>query len=75
MDPDGDNLSYLWFYYPEAGSYKNPLTLYCTENTHHAFLKSPVVDKAETAHFILKLTDKGALQRSRYKRVIVTIVP
>ena len=29
-DPDGDNLSYLWFNYPEAGSYKkliNPVHL------------------------------------------------
>jgi hypothetical protein len=33
------------------------------------------VDKEVTAHFILRLTDKGSPQLSRYKRVIVTITP
>lgn len=36
---------------------------------------APVVDKEETAHFILKVTDKGEPRLSRYKRVIVTIKP
>ncbi|MBX2858125.1 MAG: DUF1593 domain-containing protein, partial [Cellvibrionaceae bacterium] len=26
-DPDGDSLSYLWFYYPEAGSYKKAIEI------------------------------------------------
>ena len=40
-----------------------------------AYYTAPEVDKEETAHFILKVTDKGEPQLSRYKRVIVTIVP
>jgi hypothetical protein len=40
-----------------------------------AHFTAPKVDKEETAHFILKVTDKGEPQLSRYKRVIVTIKP
>lgn len=74
-DPDGDNLSYLWFNYPEAGSYKKEIKIDGAENSHGAYVIAPKVEKKETAHFILKVTDKGKPQLSRYKRVIVNIVP
>ena len=74
-DPDGDHLSYLWFHYPEAGSYKKEIKIEGAENSHGAYVVAPEVDKKETAHFILKLTDHGKPQLSRYKRVIVTIIP
>ncbi len=74
-DPDGDNLSFLWFQYPEAGSYKEPINLNSPENSHTIFVMAPAVDKTVTVHFILKLTDKGTPALTRYKRVIVTIVP
>ncbi|HNW52429.1 MAG TPA: DUF1593 domain-containing protein [Prolixibacteraceae bacterium] len=74
-DPDGDNLSYLWFNYPEAGSFKKPIKIESAENAHGAWVIAPTVDKKETAHFILKLTDKVEPQLTRYKRVIVTILP
>jgi hypothetical protein len=74
-DPDGDNLSFLWFHYPEAGSYKKVINISGAENSHGAYLVAPEVDKNETAHFILKVTDKGTPNLSRYKRVIMTIIP
>lgn len=74
-DPDGDNLSYLWFHYPEAGSYKKLITVDGAENSHGAYVVAPIVEKNETAHFILKVTDKGQPQLSRYKRVIVNVSP
>ena len=74
-DPDGDNLSFLWFNYPEAGSYKKLIKVNQPENSHTVTVTAPKVDKAETAHFILKVTDKGTPALTRYKRVIVTIVP
>tara|TARA_R110001583_G_scaffold14793_12_gene61634 strand:+ start:2003 stop:3436 length:1434 start_codon:yes stop_codon:yes gene_type:complete len=74
-DPDGDNLSFLWFNYPEAGSYKKEIKINGAENAHGAYITAPEVDKKETAHFILKLTDKGTPALTRYKRIIVTIVP
>jgi hypothetical protein len=75
-DPDGDNLSYLWFQYPEVGSYKKPIKIDLAENLYKLFyIKAPEVEKNETAHFILKVTDKGNPPLSRYKRVIVNILP
>ncbi|SNR53797.1 nucleoside hydrolase-like domain-containing protein [Lutibacter flavus] len=74
-DPDGDNISFLWFNYPEAGTYKKPIKIGGAENVHLANAKAPIVDKIETAHFILKVTDKGIPSLSRYKRIIVTILP
>lgn len=74
-DPDGDNLSFLWFNYPEAGTFKNPIKVNGAENVHMAYFTAPEVDKEETAHFVLKVTDKGEPQLSRYQRVIVTIKP
>lgn len=74
-DPDGDNFSFLWFNYPEAGTYKKLIKVNGAENVHIAYFTAPEVDKEETAHFILKVTDKGVPQLSRYKRVIVTIKP
>jgi hypothetical protein len=73
-DPDGDNLSFLWFHYPEAGTYNTEIK-FAPENTHSAYLTAPKVDKKETLHFILKLTDKGTPPLSRYKRIIVTVLP
>jgi hypothetical protein len=74
-DPDGDSLSYLWFNYPEAGSYKHLIKIDSAENVRGVWVLAPEVERTETAHFILKVTDKGSPPLSRYKRVIVTIVP
>jgi len=74
-DPDGDNLSYLWFNYPEPGSYKKMIKIDSAENLYRVFILAPKVDKTETAHFILRVTDKGDPPLSRYKRVLVNVTP
>ena len=74
-DPDEDNLSFLWFNYPEAGSYKKLIKIDSAENISIVNVIAPEVENEETAHFILKVTDKGRPPISRYKRVIVSIVP
>lgn len=74
-DPDDDSLSYLWFNYPEAGSLKTPISIDDAEDMVHASFKAPVVTRVETVHFIVKVTDKGSPPLTRYKRIIVTILP
>ncbi|MBC6998045.1 nucleoside hydrolase-like domain-containing protein [Cytophaga sp. FL35] len=73
-DPDGDNLSFLWFHYPEVGSYHKTIEM-GAENVHEVQVKAPKVSKKETAHFIVKVMDKGNPPITRYQRVIVTITP
>ena len=74
-DPDGDSFSFLWFNYAEAGSYKKEIKISHPENSHGAYVVAPEVEKEESAHFILRVTDKGMPPLSRYKRIIVTILP
>lgn len=74
-DPDGDRISYLWFHYPEAGTYGELITTGGAENVDRFNATAPEVDEEATAHFILRVTDKGTPALSRYMRVIVTITP
>jgi Protein of unknown function (DUF1593) len=74
-DPDGDNLGFWWFQYPEAGTYRGKIPLQGAENIWRIGFVAPKVEKPETAHFILRLTDKGTPALTRYRRVIVTLVP
>jgi hypothetical protein len=74
-DPDGDSFSFLWFNYPEAGSYKELIKVNGAENVYKAYFTAPDVDRKESAHFILRVTDRGKPELSSYKRVIVTINP
>ena len=74
-DPDGDNLSFLWTYYPEAGSNNTDFSIGGAENVHLIHLMAPEVESTQTLHIILKVTDKGVPALSRYKRVIITVSP
>ncbi len=74
-DPDGDSFSFLWFNYPEAGTYKKPIKIEGAENSHGAYVIAPAVDREVTAHFILSVTDRGEPELTSYKRIIVTIKP
>ncbi len=76
-DPDGDSISYLWFQYPEAGTYDGVISFapYSPNLYHMHTIQAPEVESTQTAHFILKITDKGTPALSSYKRVVVTIEP
>jgi hypothetical protein len=74
-DPDGDSLSFRWYHYPEAGSWKTAIKLENADNLHRRAFVAPAVTKPETAHFILEVTDKGTPALTRYQRVIVSITP
>lgn len=73
-DPDGDHLSFLWFSYPEAGTYPKNL-INGSENSHQLYLVAPQVEKEETAHIILRVSDWGSPALSRYKRIRLIILP
>jgi hypothetical protein len=75
-DPDGQNLSFSWLYYPEAGSYvyKDFLKITDKDKMNASFV-APKVLKPESIHVILVVKDDGQPQLTRYKRVIVTVFP
>lgn len=75
-DPDGDSMSYLWFHYKEAGTYPNNVSLApYSPKLYRIPVTAPKVSSSQTIHFILQVTDKGTPALTRYKRVIVTVLP
>ena len=73
-DPDGDSLTYYWFHYPEAGSFRGDLAL-GAENADGVWITAPAVTQRETIHIVLAVTDKGTPPLTRYERVIITVEP
>ncbi|MFI1744047.1 nucleoside hydrolase-like domain-containing protein [Thalassobellus sediminis] len=82
-DPDGDALSYKWFYYKEAGTFSvssarsgQPVEIQ-NNDQQNAWFAVPTKrlggDGTGTMHIILAVTDHGSPRLTRYQRVIVTI--
>jgi hypothetical protein len=79
-DPDGDQLSYKWFYYGEAGTFTistartgQPLKIQEDDKVNASFVV-PGKSRLGTIHIILAVTDDGIPALTRYQRVIVSVV-
>lgn len=72
-DPDGHPLSYRWWHYSQAGTYRRDITINGA-NTPDALIKVPTqVKNGETIHLICEVTDTGMPPLTRYQRVVVEI--
>lgn len=82
-DPDGDALSFEWFFYKEAGTFPvssarsgQPIAIQNFDQAE-AWFTVPVKRYMEpgtgTMHIILAVTDHGSPRLTRYQRVIVTV--
>ncbi len=84
-DPDGDALSYRWFYYNEAGSFPassarsgEAVSIQSFDQPEASFVvpNGRVMPPGTgTMHIILAVTDHGSPRLTRYQRVIVDIRP
>ncbi len=84
-DPDGDALSYEWFFYKEAGTLTVsnartgqpvPVQNFDQPKAWFTVPTSRVMPPGiGTMHIILAVTDHGTPRLTRYQRVIVTVVP
>lgn len=79
-DPDGDALTYEWFYYPEAGTYTisasrsgNPLKIVDANNVKARFVV-PKSQRLGTLHVVVAVTDKGTPALTRYERIIIHVI-
>lgn len=70
-DPDGNRLSYRWYTYPEAGTYKGQALITDTTSPE-ATLQIPADGVGQTIHVILEVTDNGQPALTRYRRIVVT---
>ncbi len=70
-NPDGDGLSFHWFYCPEAGTYKGKLPE--LNNSDSVWIVALTVKETSTFHVILRVSDKGEPPTARYTRTVVTV--
>lgn len=82
-DPDGDAVSYEWFYYPEPGTFTvssavsgQPVEIRNFDQPRAWFVvptRRVMPPGTGTMHIILAVTDHGEPRLTRYKRVIVEV--
>lgn len=73
-DPDGNQLTYEWIYYREAGTFPSELVIKGKDNAKIS-IQSPKVTRPEKLHFVVAVTDNGDPALTRYQRVIVNVKP
>jgi hypothetical protein len=69
-DPDGDRLSYRWYFYPEPGTYRGQPGVENAESAE-ALLQIPPDAAGHTLHIVLEVTDKGTPPLTRYRRIVI----
>ena len=72
-DPDGNKLSYQWWQYTEADSYKENVSIVNAGNQNATISIPASAKKGETIHIICEVKDNGTPQLTRYQRVVVTV--
>ncbi|TWO34514.1 DUF1593 domain-containing protein [Seonamhaeicola sediminis] len=74
-DPDGDNLSYKWWIYPEAGKkpYNKPLKIKNDTNIKTSF-KIPMEAATKELHVILEVFDNNSIvPLVDYRRLVIIV--
>lgn len=70
-DPDKDELTYKWWRYKEAGSYPGDIEIQDDKALKAFFFMPEDIQKGQSIHFILEVSDKGTIPITRYQRVVV----
>jgi hypothetical protein len=73
-DPDGDAVNYTWWYYVEAGTYRNNVTIENANSREASVIVPSDARPGDTIHIILEVTDTGSPPLTRFQRVVVTVV-
>lgn len=71
-DPDGDELSYRWWFYPEPGTWHGELMIEGADGAE-ATVVTPRVFSDRVIHLILEVTDDGEPALTSYKRMVVNL--
>lgn len=72
-DPDGDKISYHWWQYEEADTYKGTVEIHNAEQQDASFTVPGNAGIGETVHIICEVTDDGTPSLTRYQRVVIEI--
>ena len=72
-DPDGDELTYYWYQYKEAGTYGQDVVLTETDAEGTMTFTVPEDASGSTIHMLVRVTDSGKHNLTHYQRVIITV--
>lgn len=72
-DPDGDKLTYKWWYYKEAGRYKGEVAISGSNKIKSSIVVPSDAKKGDTIHIICEVTDNGEPFLTRYQRTVITV--
>jgi len=74
IDPDGDKLTFKWWVYKDASAYSDDYQI--DSNKKNCKLIVPKnAQPGDNIHIICEVTDNGFPALTRYKRVIINVVP
>lgn len=71
-DPDGDQLTYKWWYMPEAGNYNGKIEIRNADKSISE-VSVPTDAKDKTIHIICEVTDNGEHNLKGYRRIIINV--
>ncbi len=72
-DPDGDSLSFKWYMYPEAGTYKGNITIDDSNRSRTGF-RIPEDAAAKQIHIILEVSDQNSIvDLTSYRRIVFDV--
>ncbi|MCA9134851.1 MAG: hypothetical protein KDA45_16900, partial [Planctomycetales bacterium] len=71
-DPDSDALTVHWWVYPEAGTYRDSVSLSASRGLQTRFT-APPVKQQQTLHILLQIEDDGAPSLTAYRRAVVAV--
>jgi hypothetical protein len=74
-DPDGDELTFQWWQYGEADTYKGAVQIKDAGKREASFTVPDNAGEGQTVHVICEVTDAGTPPLTRYQRVILTVEP
>jgi hypothetical protein len=73
-DPDKQPLTFRWFTYPEAGTYRGSVELTTADREAMKF-SAPPVTESQTIHILLEVRDNGKPPLSSLRRAVVSVLP
>ncbi|MBN1187925.1 MAG: DUF1593 domain-containing protein [Bacteroidales bacterium] len=73
FDPDGDQLTYHWWFYKEASSLNGDIIIENTDAQNTSFKVPEQIDREANIHIICEVTDNGSPRLTRYQRIIIKI--
>jgi hypothetical protein len=70
-DPDGNKISYRWFFYQEASTYTGPIPIKDPSSPTQTITLPKDIGK-KSIHLVLEVTDNGSPELVSYRRVVLS---